>query len=138
MAYAAPSDLRARYREATLIQLADADDWAGAEPRLAWALETASTLADAYLSKFFARDAAPAVPPLVVDLVCQIAFYHLFEEPTEKARDDRKAAITTLEKIANGTIKLDEGDPASMQTRDGAILVEDTGRVFSRSALRGF
>jgi|GEM_PF-1520969 len=138
MAYAAPSDLRARYREATLIQLADADDWVGAEPRLSWALETASTFADGHVAKYFAKGASTTVPPLLIDLVCQIAFYHLYEEPTDKARDDKKAAEATLGKIAAGLIKLDEGDPAALEARDGAVVINDPGRVFSREKLGGF
>jgi phage gp36-like protein len=139
MAYASPDDMRARFREERLVQLADQAEWNdAAQARIAWALEQGSNTADSFVAKIYSASGATEVPPLLRDIVCDIALYRLYEEAPDQVRANYKDAMGLLEKISRGLIKLDGGEIDAIAARPGAVLVNDPGRVFSRDRLKGF
>lgn len=140
-AYAALSDLLARFPEHELVQATD-DVGVGAvnAATVAEAIERASSTIDAYLAATYQLPLA-SVPGIVVDLACDIARFRLWTRrgsPTESVERNHSAAIRTLEQIAKGTLKIDAG-AREQPARDGAVIVEgDDGRVFGRESLKGF
>jgi phage gp36-like protein len=137
--YATADDMRARFGEAKLVQLTDAPAWDGtAIAAINVQLHSASTRIDGYVAKYYGRASGVAVPPLLTELCCDIAFAGLTPNPTDEAKDRRKEAFGELEKIARGLIKLDGGEPDTLPARPGAIIVDDPGRTFSRESMKGF
>lgn len=136
--YATADDMRARFTEAALVQLTDAAAWdAAAIAAVNLKLADASALADGYIAKYYAAAPGVPLPALLVQLVCKIAFADLHRIPTEEASKQRAEAMKVLGDISRGLVKIDEGR-GDLPARDGAILVEDPGRTFSRDRLGGF
>jgi phage gp36-like protein len=129
----------ARFTERALVQLADEADWNdAARERVSWALDSASTKADGYLATIFAAGGATTIPPLITDIVCDLAFYALHTDPPKKVVADRDLALKMLEQIRDGKIKVDEGNVDAIAARPDAVLISDPGRIFSRDSMRGF
>jgi phage gp36-like protein len=74
----------------------------------------------------------------LVELACQIAYCDLAANPTEYAIKRKSDALSHLRDISRGLLKLDEGTPDSIPSREGQIIVPDAERVFSHDKLRGF
>lgn len=137
--YATANDMRDRYGEAVLIQLADAAAWdAACTAAIEKKLTAASVRADGYVAKCYQAKSGAPVPPLLIEIVCEIAFADLARNPTEEAKDRRKAAIADLVNISKGLVKLDQGDPTALESRDGQVIVPDAERTFSRGRLVKF
>lgn len=136
--YADANDMRAQYGEDVLVQLADAQSWDAAVPRINVELANASLLVDGYVAKYYA--AAPGVPrpPLLTRPTCEIAYCDLHRAPTEDALRRKGDAMKLLGQIATGMVRLDQGIPDSLPARQGAVIVPDAERTFSRDTLRGF
>ncbi|AJP73165.1 phage protein Gp36 family protein [Sphingomonas hengshuiensis] len=136
--YATADDIRARYGEDVLVQLAGADAWGPvAIAAVNLKLADASVLADGYIAKYYAPAPGAVLPPLLVQLVCKIAYCEMHRVPTEEASRQRAEAMKVLGDISRGLVKIDEGR-GDLPARDGAVLVEDPGRTFSRDRLGGF
>lgn len=139
MAYASPDHMVARFGERPLVQLTDEAEWNdAAKERVSWQLEDASTKADAFLATIYAAGGASVVPPLITGIVCDLAFYALHTDPPKKVVDDRNLALKMLQDIREGKIKIDEGNVDAIAARPDAVLIRDTGRVFSRDSMSGF
>lgn len=137
--YATASDMRDRYGEARLIQLTDTAEWgAAAIAAIEVKLRDASVRADGYVAKYYQAAPGAPVPPLLVTIVCEIAYADLAANPTDEAKERRKEAIRDLVNISKGLIKLDQGDPAALEPREGQVLVPDADRIFSRDRLVSF
>lgn len=140
MPYATLADLRARMSEDDIIQLTD-DARTGAidQDRVATALAQADAEIDGYVGAYYRRvDAAAPVPPLLLNIACDIAHYRLFRStpPTDLAKDLYKEAVAKLRDIARGIIKLDQGEE-QLAPRDGQLLVSSSERLFSRDSMAG-
>lgn len=136
--YATADDMRARYGEAVLVQLTDAPAWdATAIAAVNVKLASATARADGYVSKYYAPAPGIGIPPLLTEIVCEIAFADLHRSPTEEANNRRKAAVADLVNISKGLLKIDSG-AGDIPARAGAVIVPDRERTFSRESLRGF
>lgn len=137
--YATPDDMRARYGDLRLAEICGHDGWNDqVVARLNLALADATALADGYVAKYHGAPAAGrAVPPLLIRLVCEIAFADLRAQPNDEDKARRAAAIDTLKDVAKGLVKLDEGQ-MDLPARPGALIVPDAPRTFSRQTLDGF
>lgn len=137
--YATFEDMRARFREADLVQTSDADDIAAAQPYIELKLAKAGTLIDGYVSaKYGNREGLP-VPALLTELACDIAFFEMFRvEPTDKAKNARDAAIGTLRDIASGKVKIDDGVINAQPARPGAVLIGGSEKIFGRDSMKGY
>jgi phage gp36-like protein len=102
------------------------------------ALGDADALIDGYLGERYSLPLSP-VPPLVVTLAAQIAFYHLhsFEVP-EKVKADHDQAVRSLREIAAGTLRIPAAgiEPATPSTN--GVLTTDRERPFSPETMTGF
>jgi phage gp36-like protein len=131
-------DMRAAFTEEVLYQLANRDAWdaqtiAAVDVQLA----AASTIAEGYVAKFYAPAAGRPVPPMLVPIVCDIAFARMHRAPPEEVRDRRADAMKLLLDISKGLVKIDEGKQ-DLPARDGALIVPASERTFSRDRLGGF
>lgn len=135
--YATVADMLRRMDEVDLVQLANADDIASATPRIETELSTASNIINGYVAAKY-RVTPDPVPPMLVDLACDIAKFRLYrDQPTEAATKAHSAAMATLRDIAKGHIRLDNAD-APIAERSGAILVDRPERLFGRDSMSGF
>lgn len=139
--YATLADMRADITEADLIDLTD-DDHTGSvvEARIMTALEKADAEIDGFVGRHYRRvDASAPVPPLLKAIAVDIAHYRLFRFslPTERVEKLYEQAVSKLDKIAKGTITLDQGEE-KLPEREGQILVESAERTFTRDSMKGF
>jgi len=137
--YATAQDMRDRYGEAVLVQLTDTSTWGAATiAAIEVKLTDATFEADGYVSKYYKANSGTPVPPLLKMYVMRIAFADLAQNPTEEATKQRDRAIAALVKVSQGLIKLDQGDPAALESRDGQVIVPEAERTFSRNRLSDF
>ena len=137
--YATANDMRDRYGEAVLVQLTNSDSWDdGCVAKVEVQLRAVSALVDGYVAKYYQATPGLTVPPLLVELTCPIAYCDLAANPTEHALKRKSESITHLRDISRGILKLDEGVPDSIPSREGQIIVPDAERIFSHDKLRGF
>ncbi|PTS73801.1 hypothetical protein DBR17_17780 [Sphingomonas sp. HMWF008] len=136
--YATADDMRARYGEQAIVQLTDTDSWGAATiAAVNVKLASATARADGYVARYYQQSLGVAVPPLLVEIVCEIAYADLHKAPTEEADKRRKLAIADLVNISKGLVKLDQG-AAEIPSREGQVIVPDRVRTFSRDSLGGF
>lgn len=135
--YATIADMRARISERHLIQLTDTENEGVVdEVRLQRAIDQGANAVQGYVAKYYAPSDLP-VPALLIDLNCDLAHYRLYEtsNPPEQVERKHKDAMMTLDKIARGLVKIDNGEEA-IPERDGLILRTGNSRLFTRSSLR--
>ncbi len=138
--YAQKQDMIDRYDEASLIELTARDNdaaYAINDIILDKALSDADSLINAYIAAKYKTPIYPIAPVLVMH-ACDIAWYKLhrsrYPEEVRKAYDD---AISFLNRIASGQIRLDDG--SSEPTSTAAIAqVSGPDRTFSRDKLGGY
>jgi len=138
--YATIANMSDRIAASDLIELTD-DERLGTvnEPRVLTAIASADAEIDGYVGRYYRRlDAVTPIPPLLVELACDIAHYRLFRfsNPTERVDTLYKNAIAKLRDIAKGVITLDQGEE-QLPERDGQILVSSSERLFSRGNMGG-
>jgi phage gp36-like protein len=157
MAYAAVSDMQARYPNRDLVQLTNEDPTIATvnSSFLATFLNDASDEIDAYLEARFALPLADA-PAILTRLCCEIAMYHLnalrpIHDLTD-ARDKYEKAIVFLHQVGDGKrtlgLALDSQEPpdpsspgVAVTNAGGSLRGGDASlpyRVFSRQTLKGF
>lgn len=136
--FATADDMRARFGEDVLVQVTDQAEWnAQAIAAINMKLADASVIAEGFVAKYYAPVPGRTVPPLLTQIVCAIAFASLYREPSEAVQDRASQAMKMLEKISTGLIKIDQG-AQDIPAREGAVIVPDRARVFSRDSLGGF
>jgi phage gp36-like protein len=137
--YATFQDMRDRFRDSALVQLADADDIAGAQAYVTQKIAKAGVIIDGFVSAKYGDRSGLPVPALLIEIACDIAFHECFNtEPTERAIKAKADAIAMLRDIAAGKMKIDEGVIDAQPTRPGAVLVEGEAKIFGRSNMKGF
>lgn len=135
---ATADDMRARFTEAKLVQLTDRPAWdAQCVAAINVQIATASAIVVGYVAAYYAPAPDRAVPVLLTEIVCDLAYARLHVEPSEAVQKRASDAEKRLDKIANGLIKIDEGKQ-DLPARDGAVIVPDRERTFSRDRLGGF
>ena len=139
MAYATKADMLKRYETQELVQLTDnVEPYTGqiVDAVLDQAIADASAKIDLYLHRYDLPLAD--VPPALINMACVLAFYNLNRNrTTEEMRQDYEDALKTLEKIADGKIKLDSGGD---EPKSAAAIAEVDGpnRTFNRDSLKGW
>ncbi|EOV0971303.1 gp436 family protein [Edwardsiella piscicida] len=133
MNYATVADMRARYRDDLLNSLLRRVGTAELDTeKLDRALTDASALIEGYLS---ARYALPlsAIPRLLTQHCCAIAFYYLNDErATEQTTQRYKDALRWLNEVKNGDLQLGvDEDNLAPEGIDLPQMVADAP-VFSR------
>ncbi|NBB51499.1 DUF1320 domain-containing protein [Rhizobium sp. CRIBSB] len=139
MAYATLQDLITRFSERRLIQLTDRFDPPAEvidEAVTAEALKHAADLIDGYVRGAYSLPFA-SVPPILNGLACDIAWFRLFQEPTDEARKRYDDALRTLRDISTGKIKLPIEGGVEAPSRSDVIVRQGEPRQFSRTSLRG-
>jgi phage gp36-like protein len=139
LAYATLQDLITRFSERRLIQLTDRfvppaeviDESVTAE-----AIQHAGDLIDGYVRAIYALP-FQTVPALLNGLACDIAYFRLFQEPTDEARKRYDDALRTLRDISAGKIKLPVADGQDAPSRPDVIRATAQPRLFNRDSLRG-
>ena len=139
MTYATQSDLTTRFSERELVQLTDrADEPTGAidAARVTRALEEADNIIKSYVGVRYALPLA-SVPPLLVDLACDLARFKLYDTgATEEVRNRYDDAIARLKALATGTAVLDIAG-IEPEGRDDLVFTDPGERLFSRDKMRG-
>ena len=136
--FATADDMRARFGEDVLVQLTDQDGWnAQAIAAVNVKLATATSIVEGYVAKYHAPAPGPAVPPLLIELTCDLAYVRLHRALSDDLKDRRDQAMKQLKDISTGLLKIDQG-LQDIPARGGAVIVPDRPRTFSRDSLEGF
>ncbi|UWQ31337.1 DUF1320 domain-containing protein [Leisingera sp. M527] len=141
MAYAAQDDLVTRYGQDLLVELTDR----GEEPTgeidadvVAKAISGTDALIDGHLQGRYVLPMAET-PPLIRELAEQITIYKLHRyTPSELIKDEHKAALATLEKIAKGTVRLPVAGVEPATQPGNGVRVTDRERPLTAKNLKGF
>ena len=137
--YATADDMRAKYGEDILVQLADVPAWGEAAiAKIEQELSSAGDLIDGYVAKYYAPAPGLGVPPLLARISLEIAYCDLHRAPTEDALRRKSDAVKQLRDISTGMMRLDQGNSDLLPARTGAVIVPDATRTFSRNSLNGF
>lgn len=139
MAYAVLQDLITRFSERRLIQLTDRFDPPAQvidETVTSDALKHADDLIEGYVRDRYALPFA-ATPPILNGVACDIAYFRLFQEPTDEARKRYDEALRTLRDIAKGLIKLPVEGGVEAPSRATVVTSRQSERLFDRCTLRG-
>jgi phage gp36-like protein len=135
---ATADDMRARFGEDVLVQLTDQAEWsAQAVAEVNVKIATATSIAEGYVAKYYAPAPGRAVPPLLVEIVCDLAYVRLHRAMSDDLKDRRDQAMKQLKDISTGLLKIDQG-LQDIPARPGAVIVPDRPRTFSRDSLEGF
>ena len=137
--YATFADITARFDAADIVQTADVEQLADAQPYVEQRLKRAGVIIDGWVSGKYGDRSNLPVPDLLHELAMDLAFHDMFRrEPPEVVVKNKDAAMSTLKAIAAGTVKIDDGNPDVQPTRPGAVLVEGETKIFGRSNMSGF
>lgn len=134
------SAMQERFEERDLIQLTDQSETGTIDSaRVDKALDKADALIKGYVAARHADVPALAGHPILTEVACDIAFADLWRsDQPEFVKTRRKEAIATLEAIARGTVKLDDGTETARPRADGSILISGPDRRFGRDSLGGY
>lgn len=140
MTYATKQDLIDRVGAEALVQLTDRSGAGDIDDEvIARALADADADINGYLAARATLPLAAPYPPLLVRLACTLAHYYLYVQPTEAVVTRYKAAVRTLEGLADGTVSLGlDGAGAGEVASDSGVTVVSEARVFTRETLKGF
>lgn len=142
MSYCTLDQLKDRYGEALLVELSFRGSTQPTEPDAALfarAIADADALIDGYLKVRYSLPISGATPALLTDVGLKVAIYNAHANVvSEKIRADYQDALKLLDKIAQGTVKLDAAgvEPASAGS-SGARLT-DRDRPFTATNLKGY
>ncbi len=138
MAYATLQDMITRYSERRLVELTDRFDPPSEEideTVVTKALTDASDLIDGYVRTTYSLPLTET-PAVLRGLTEAIAFFLLYEEPTDEARKRYLEAVATLRDISAGRVKLPIAQGAETPSRNDVIVRQGEARVFSRQSMR--
>lgn len=133
---ATSDDMLARYSAADLEQLTDGDG-APDQAKLGEALRYATNLVEAHVAARHQLASFAATPPMLVDVICDLAFARLHSVMPDNVAERDKQARRTLEQISKGTLRLDGGEGPVAEPRPGAILLHGDDRIFDRASMSG-
>lgn len=136
--YCTRDDLRTRFGEVELRQIAAGDSGRGTdEARITRALADAAAEIDTYLGTRYPVPLA-SVPDVISRLAADIARYRLYDQAApDEIRGRYEDAVGVLTRIASGAIKLGALEaPAGAATSTAARIVSDE-RVMTRDGLKG-
>lgn len=136
MAYAAQTDIVARYGANILSTIADPDGTGTVQvPLIAQALGDASEVIDSHLQERYLLPLA-TVPSLLVVLTVDIAVYRLAVLPTDEMRHRYDDAMKMLKSIATGVLQLGLAPPPP--TEGQAAVLVSPARLFGRNQERNW
>lgn len=141
MTYAAQSDLVTRYGFDLLVELTDR----GEEPTgeidaqvVEKAASGAAALIDGHLQGRYKLPLSET-PPLLREVAEALTIYKLHRfAPSDKIGDEHKAALTTLDKIARGIVKLPIAGVEPATKPGNGVRVADRERPLTAASLKGF
>ncbi len=138
MSYATQADLVERFDQNQLLELADRDgDGTLDTDVVSRALADADAEIDVWIGKVHDLP-LPSVPPRLVTVACDIAFYRLHPAaPSPDARQRYEDAIAFLRAVAEGRAVLDAGGSPPPPAGDG-VSHSAPDRVFTRDRLDAF
>lgn len=141
MTYAAQDDLVTRYGSDLLIELTDRSEEPTGQIDTA-VVEKAATGTDALIDGYLqGRYQLPLVetPPLLREVAEALTIYKLHRyAASDMIADQHKAALTTLEKIAKGIVKLPIAGVEPAAKPGNGVRVTDRERPLTASSLKGF
>lgn len=142
MPYASLQDLTDRFGERLLIDLTDRGEEATNTidtDVVDRALADADAQIDGYLMSAGYVLPLSEIPPLVQGLAIALAIWKLnVLEPGPKIEADYKAAVRSLESIAEGTMRLPVNGTEPADDGNGAAMVTDRERPMTAENLKGF
>lgn len=108
MSYAAQTDLEAAFGATEILQLADRNQDAVADPGvIAAALARADSVIDGYLGGRYAVPLTAPYPPVIVATACDLARYWLYDNAaTERVREGFEDALAWLKDVAASKVLL--------------------------------
>lgn len=138
MSYATPADLAARIPAEELVQLTDRSVPPSGlvdEAVLGGALAYADALIDSLVGNRYAVPLAP-VPPLVVDMACDLARHRLYvHAPPEEVRARFEDARRWLHDVNAARADIPGAAPKSATSGSGLVQFPPTPRAFGRDQL---
>ena len=138
MSYATLDDLRKRYGEADLLDLAQQSDGSWDTVKIYEALDDAAQTIDSYLAGCYTLPLT-SVPAVLSRHCCYLARYFLEKNrATEQARQDYEDSLRFLEKVASGAISLGLSDSGETVESDNTVVMESGGSVWARERAKGF
>ena len=141
MSYVDLDQLTDRYGESMLVDLTDRATPTTGEidtDVTGRAIADTKSMIDGYLAGRYKLPLAET-PALLIDLAAQIAIYKLHRySPDEKIAQDYKDAISTLGKIASGTVRLDVEGVEPVASGSSGVQTNDRDRPFTNDNLKGF
>ncbi|WP_308569911.1 phage protein Gp36 family protein [uncultured Haemophilus sp.] len=138
MSYATLDDLRKRYGEADLLDLAQQSDGSWDTVKIYEALDDAAQTIDSYLAGRYTLPLT-SVPAVLSRHCCYLARYFLEKNrATEQARQDYEDSLRFLEKVASGAISLGLSDSGETVESDNTVVMESGGSVWARERAKGF
>lgn len=138
MSYATLDDLRKRYGEADLLDLAQQSDGSWDTVKIYEALDDAAQTIDSYLAGRYTLPLT-SVPAVLSRHCCYLARYYLEKNrATEQARQDYEDSLRFLEKVASGAISLGLSDSGETVESDNTVVMESDGSVWARERAKGF
>lgn len=139
MRYASLQDMITRFSERRLVEMTDRFDPPSEEideSVVDKALQDACDRIDGYVRAVYALPLAEA-PAMLRGLAEDIAFFLLYEEPTDEARKRYQEAFATLRDISTGKVKLPVAQGEETPSRPSVIQTSSQPRRMSRDSLRG-
>lgn len=139
MSYASLEDLVERAGETEILQIADRDGNAVADPDV---IDAALVHADNIVNGFVGvRYDLPfvQVPDLVRTWATSIARYYLHRDGApEQVRDDHKEALAALKDVSGGRMSLPDATGQTAQAIQGVHMAIHPDEVFTRQKLAGY
>lgn len=141
MTYATLQQLSDRYGEEMLVLLTDREEVASGDIDMAVigrALADTDAMIDGFLKGRYVLPLAET-PPLLADIAQMIAIWKLHRhQPNEKIEKDYKEAMTLLDRIATGKVRLpiDGAEPAT--SGGSGARITDRARPLTAENLKGF
>lgn len=141
MTYATLQQMIDSYGEQMLVMLTDRGEVSSGEidmDVIARALAATDSMIDGFLKDRYVLPIAET-PPLLADIAQMIAIWKLHRhQPNEKIEKDYKEAMSLLERIGAGKVRLpiDGVEPATAPTN--GVRITDRERPFTAENLKGF
>lgn len=139
MRYATLDNLKTRFSERRLIQLTDRfTPPAGSidETVTTEALKHADDMIDGYVRTRYKLPLAE-IPAMLCGIACDIAYFRLFQEPTDEARKRYEDAQRQLRDISTGKLALPVTGGQEAPSKPAVILTTAEPRRMSRRSLGG-
>jgi len=137
LVYAAQQDIADRYGNDRLLLLAPDGQGGVDATTVQQALDDARGTIDSYLEERYKLPLAK-VPPIITRIAVDLAVYYMANDETlqtEMVINRQKNAISDLDKIATGKIKLDVPSPATV---GGGVTLQTSGRLYGRDKVNNF